>query len=97
MVYRYVFFSEWYEPASISRIYTDGSNLIVFQNIKFVYPNGLAIDFATDRLYWCDGMLNYIQHSDLDGTNVKNIKVTSIQFPYSIATFNGMVFNNIIV
>ena len=48
----YIFFSEWDRPANISRAHADGSNLVVFKNLTLGWPNGLAIDFSKDRLYW---------------------------------------------
>lgn len=48
----YLFFSEWDRPANISRANSDGSNIIVFKNLLLGWPNGLAIDFEKDRLYW---------------------------------------------
>jgi len=88
--FRYIFFSEWDRPANISRAYTDGSNLIVFRNITLGWPNGLAVDFATDRLYWCDALLDHVQHSNLDGTDVRTINSTLIRHPFSIVTHYGM-------
>lgn len=86
---RYIFISEWDRPANISRAYTDGSNLTVFRNITLGWPNGLAVDFTTDRLYWCDALLDHIQHSNLDGTDVKTINSTLIKHPFSIVTHYG--------
>lgn len=91
---RYIFFSEWDRPANISRAYTDGSNLIVFRNITLGWPNGLAVDFATDRLYWCDALLDHVQHSNLDGTDVRTINSTLIRHPFSIVTHYGMFVGN---
>lgn len=96
MDFRYIFFSEWDRPANISRAYTDGSNLIVFRNITLGWPNGLAVDFATDRLYWCDALLDHVQHSNLDGTDVKTINSTLIRHPFSIVTHYGMHFNDLL-
>jgi low density lipoprotein-related protein 2 len=95
MNFRYIFFSEWDRPANISRAYTDGSNLIVFRNITLGWPNGLAVDFATDRLYWCDALLDHVQHSNLDGTDVRTINSTLIRHPFSIVTHYGMLFSNL--
>jgi low density lipoprotein-related protein 2 len=60
-------------PANISRAYLDGTHLMVFKNFFLDWPNGLAIDFETDRLYWCDALLDHIQHTKLDGTDVRTI------------------------
>lgn len=86
---RFIFFSEWDRPANISRTYTDGSNLIVFRNVTLGWPNGLAMDFAMDRLYWCDALLDHVQHSNLDGTDVRTINSKLIRHPFSIVIFQG--------
>ncbi|KAL7294867.1 hypothetical protein TKK_0011791 [Trichogramma kaykai] len=81
----YIFFSEWDRPANISRAHADGSNLVVFKNLTLGWPNGLAIDFTKDRLYWCDALLDHVQHSNLDGTDVRNVNSRLIRHPFSIA------------
>lgn len=81
----YIFFSEWDRPANISRAQTDGSNLMVFKNLTLGWPNGLAIDFKKDRIYWCDALLDHVQHSTLDGTDVKTVNSRLIRHPFSIA------------
>lgn len=86
---RYIFFSEWDRPANISRAHTDGSNLIVFRNVTLGWPNGLSVDFRADRLYWCDALLDHVQHSNLDGSDVRTISSRLIRHPFSIVIYNG--------
>ena len=81
----YIFFSEWDRPANISRAHADGSNLVVFRNLTLGWPNGLAIDFTKDRLYWCDALLDHVQHANLDGTDVRTVNSRLIRHPFSIA------------
>ncbi|KAF7989294.1 hypothetical protein HCN44_007968 [Aphidius gifuensis] len=81
----YIFFSEWDRPANISRVHADGTNLIVFKNLTLGWPNGLAIDFIKNRLYWCDALLDHVQHSNLDGNDVKTISPRLIRHPFSLA------------
>ncbi|KAK0162271.1 hypothetical protein PV327_008621 [Microctonus hyperodae] len=88
----YIFFSEWDRPANISRAYTDGSNLIVFKNLTLGWPNGLAIDFNEDRLYWCDALLDHVQHSNLDGGDVKTLSPRLIRHPFSIAIHEDWMY-----
>ena len=57
----YMFFSEWDRPANISRANMDGTNVTVFRNATLGWPNGLAMDYEADRLYWCDALLDHIQ------------------------------------
>lgn len=88
--FRYIFFSEWDRPANISRANTDGSKMMVFKNVTLGWPNGLALDFETDRLYWCDALLDHVQHSLLDGTDVRTISSRFIRHSFSIVIYKGM-------
>lgn len=65
----------------------------MFRNITLGWPNGLAVDFGTDRLYWCDALLDHVQHSNLDGTDVKTINSTLIRHPFSIVTHYGIILS----
>ena len=38
----------------IARTYGDGSNVTKIRQYELGWPNGLSIDFDTDRLYWVD-------------------------------------------
>ena len=51
------------------------------------WPNGLAIDYLKDRLYWCDALLDHIQHANLDGTDVQKITSNFIKHPFSLVVF----------
>ncbi|KAJ8949001.1 hypothetical protein NQ314_008307 [Rhamnusium bicolor] len=88
----YIFFSEWDRPANISRALSDGTNLTVFKNLTLGWPNGLSIDFSSDRLYWCDALLDHVQHSNLDGTDVKTVNSRLIRHPFSIVIYNDFMY-----
>jgi low density lipoprotein-related protein 2 len=88
----FIFYSEWDRPANISRAYLDGTHLMVFKNILLGWPNGLAIDFETDRLYWCDALLDHIQHSKLDGTDVRTISSRLVRHPFSLVVFKDIIY-----
>lgn len=42
-----------------------------------------------DRLYWCDALLDHVQHSNLDGTDVRTINSKLIRHPFSIVIYQG--------
>ncbi|CAH1115403.1 unnamed protein product [Psylliodes chrysocephalus] len=88
----YVFFSEWDRPAIISRTLSDGTDLHVFKNLTLGWPNGLSIDFAADRLYWCDALFDQVQHSKLDGTDVKTVNSRLIRHPFSIVIYDNFMY-----
>ena len=88
----FVFYSEWDRPANITRAYLDGTNLFVFRNIPLGWPNGLAIDFDADRLYWCDALLDHIQHSNLDGSDVKTLNSRLVRHPFGLVVFKDIIY-----
>lgn len=88
----YIFFSEWDRPANISRAHSDGTNLLIFKDLTLGWPNGLSVDFEKDRLYWCDALLDHIQHSNLEGTDVKTINSRLIRHPFSIVIHKAYMY-----
>lgn len=62
---------------------------MVFRGVLLGWPNGLSIDFDQDRLYWCDALLDHIQHANLDGSDVKTINTPRIKHPFSLVVHNG--------
>lgn len=88
----FIFFSEWDRPANITRANTDGTNLIVFQNVTLGWPNGLSIDFTADRVYWCDALLDHVQHANLDGTDIRTVNSRLIRHPFSIVIHDQWMY-----
>ena len=66
--------------------------LQVFRNVLLGWPNGLAMDYENDRLYWCDALLDHIQHAKLDGTDVKTISSRMIRHPFSLVIYNEFIY-----
>lgn len=74
---RYMFWSDWApERPSVNRANLDGSNVKrLFESTKVMWPNGVAVDYIAERLYWVDAREDYIASCNMDGNNV--IKVIS--------------------
>ena len=67
--------------------------LIQNKNINYLgWPNGLSMDYDQDRLYWCDALLDHIQHANLDGTDVKTISSSMIRHPFSLVVYGSSLF-----
>ena len=64
-----LFYSDWADKAAcIGRSRLDGSEHTVIIDVTegkkrrvLGWPNGLAMDYEADRLYWCDALLDHIQ------------------------------------
>lgn len=57
------------EAASIQSAYLSGYDLRAIVTTDIKTPNGLAIDFTAQKLYWSDARLDKIERCDFDGKN----------------------------
>ena len=85
-----MYWSDWGEPAKIERASMDGSNQEVLHDTDLTWPNGLAIDYELQRLYWADAFLDKIEYSNVDGTSREILLTvnTGLHHPYSL-TLSG--------
>ncbi len=90
----FIFFTSWHLHAYIGRIGMDGDSksftriLATTNGDNIAWPNALAIDYFTDRLWWADAHLDYIAYSDFSGNgrqvvlkaqdNIKHVFAMSI-------------------
>jgi low-density lipoprotein receptor-related protein 4 len=62
-----MYWSDWGKAARIEKAGMDGTSrrVIIAQNLT--WPNGLAIDHDTKRLYWADGGTKKIEYCNYEG------------------------------
>ena len=66
---RYLYWTDWGDHSLIGRIGMDGSGRSVIVDTKITWPNGLTLDYVTERIYWADAREDYIEFASLDGSN----------------------------
>lgn len=94
----YLFLSDWSptNPAII-RTNLDGSNFIRLQQKPIVsWPNGVTLDYQSERIYWVDAQLDYIASMELDGQKMRYIIQSSpmIPHPFAISIFKDWMYWN---
>lgn len=55
------------------------------------WPNGLAIDRPSERLYWNDGKQKTIESSDLNGQD-RQVIVTEVPHPYGLVIVGNHMY-----
>ncbi|XP_035672642.1 prolow-density lipoprotein receptor-related protein 1-like [Branchiostoma floridae] len=66
----WMYWTDWGNPSKIERARMDGTQRSVIVNIgQGHWPNGLALDAAANRLYWCNGATGAIWTSGVTGSN----------------------------
>lgn len=64
-----MFWSDWGQNPRIERAFMDGTVRSAIISTKLYWPYGLALDYTTQRLYFADAYLKYIDYCDYDGKN----------------------------
>jgi len=90
--YGWLFITDWGEMPHISRMNMDGSNPRHIITKDIAWPNGLTIDYITEKLFWADANYDYIAMADLDGSNIHKIIDESLPHPFAITTFVDKIY-----
>lgn len=89
-----MFWTDWGEVPKIERVGMNGSaesrSVIVNENI--FWPNGLAVDFQNELLYWSDGKLQFLAVVDFNGGKRKQIVTNDMEYPYAVAYFDNKLY-----
>ncbi|KAJ8019817.1 Low-density lipoprotein receptor-related protein 2 [Holothuria leucospilota] len=92
----YVFWTDWGFESYIGRLGMDGSDLLQIHNHNIVWPNGITIDYTTDKLYWTDASLDQLSFSNLDGSYMQEFinddAQHTIAHPFGITIFESQVY-----
>lgn len=66
---------------SVRRATLDGKNIKqLFSKPDVEWPNGIAIDYIAERIYWVDAREDYIASADLHGRNFRKIIHNEVNF-----------------
>nr|AAC63362.1 head-activator binding protein precursor [Hydra viridissima] len=86
-----MFWTDWGLNPKVGSANMDGSKpySVISSNIR--YPNGLAIDYVENRLYWTDAGTYKIESSDLNGQNRK-VVTSSTTHPYSLTILKNDIY-----
>lgn len=68
-----MFWSEWGANPRIERAGMDGSDRMQIVTTKIFWPNGLTLDIPTQRVYFADSKLDFIDFCNYDGTGRQQV------------------------
>lgn len=68
----------------------DGSGRSIIVDTKITWPNGLTVDYVTERIYWADAREDYIEFASLDGSN-RHVGPYASEAARSLGGSNGSV------
>ena len=70
------------------------SAIISKSNTEIDWPNGLTIDYVSEKLFWVDAKLHSIVSSNYDGTGIVRIlsSQTNLKHPFAITVFEDFLY-----
>lgn len=86
-----MFWSDWGNFPSIERASMDGSNREVLATTNLQWPNGLAIDYDKQKIYFVDGGTKNIEFMNFDGTERKTV-ISGLGHPFGLDINENKVF-----
>ncbi|KAK8747660.1 hypothetical protein OTU49_016520, partial [Cherax quadricarinatus] len=92
----YLYITDWSESSpKVARAFLDGTNLTILFGAGTVgWPNGITIDFQTERIFFADARLDYIASADLDGRHMRKIITNSdkVMQPFALGIYKSTVY-----
>ncbi|CAI4230259.1 unnamed protein product [Auanema sp. JU1783] len=89
-----MFWTDWGQNPRVERANMDGSDRRVIVNTKIYWPNTIALDYTTDRVYFADSKLDFIDFVNYDGTGRTMVISSSkyVQHPHALVIFEDMMY-----
>ncbi|VDP15534.1 unnamed protein product, partial [Soboliphyme baturini] len=92
--HRLLFWTDWGVNPHIARANMDGSGRMVIVDTKIYWPNTLALDLATKRVFFADSKMDYIDFVNYDGSGRVQVLANDklVLHPHSLAIFEGKIY-----
>ncbi|VDN18466.1 unnamed protein product [Gongylonema pulchrum] len=89
-----LFWTDWGQNPRIERANMDGTERRILVNTKIYWPNTIALDLTTDRVYFADSKLDYIDFVNYDGGGRTQVLSSTkfVQHPHALAVFEDMIY-----
>ena len=88
-----MYWTDWGANPKIEKAEMDGSGRQSIVTGNIVWPNGLTIDQATNRLYWVDAKLDTIEMTDLNGASRQVLLSSADQIhPFGLALYESVLY-----
>lgn len=88
---RYLYWTDWGDAPKIERAMLDGSQRKTIVEADLGFPNGLAVDYSTKKLYWADALKDRIEVSDLHGRHRVQL-VPEATHPFGLTQFGEHIY-----
>uniref|UniRef100_A0A8D0B6B5 Low-density lipoprotein receptor n=1 Tax=Salvator merianae TaxID=96440 RepID=A0A8D0B6B5_SALMN len=93
-VHGFMYWTDWGISAKIAKSGLNGIDYFPLVQEGILWPNGMTLDLANQRLYWVDSKYHSVSSIDVNGGNRKTILVNEdkLAHPFAITVFEDRVF-----
>ena len=72
----------------------DGTGREVLHSSGLIWPNGLTIDFADQRIYWADANLDRIEYSNVNGSGrvILETEANGLVHPFGVTLHKNILY-----
>uniref|UniRef100_A0AAY4CHR9 Low-density lipoprotein receptor-related protein 4 n=1 Tax=Denticeps clupeoides TaxID=299321 RepID=A0AAY4CHR9_9TELE len=89
---RFMYWTDWGANPKIERAGMDASSRMVIISSNLTWPNGLAIDYHTERLYWADAGMKTIEYSNFDGSGRQVLINSQLPHPFGLTLHDDKIY-----
>ncbi|XP_022111824.1 prolow-density lipoprotein receptor-related protein 1-like [Acanthaster planci] len=82
-----IFWTDWGQEPYVGRASMDGTSAIRLVEDDLRWPNGLTVDYTTDRVFWADAHKDRIEFVEWDGRNRQVVIDQDIPHIFAISLF----------
>lgn len=87
-----VIWTDWGPNPKIEKSFMDGSGRKSIITESVFWPNGLTIDYTSDRMYWADAKHNVIETALFDGSDRKKVISKGLPHPFALTIFEDAIY-----
>ena len=88
----WMFWSDWGKVPRIERAWLDGKSREVIIDTELVWPNGIALDTESQKLYWCDAKMDRIEMSQVDGSSRMVVSDKNLPHPFGFSLLGNYIY-----
>uniref|UniRef100_A0A671UNK4 Low density lipoprotein receptor-related protein 2b n=1 Tax=Sparus aurata TaxID=8175 RepID=A0A671UNK4_SPAAU len=90
--YGWLYWTDWGDTAYIGRAGMDGTNVSAIITTKLEWPNALTIDYTTNKIFFADSHLNFLDFADMDGQNRHRAIAGTLPHVFAVSLFEDWVY-----
>ena len=89
-----MFWTDWGQTAKIESSFMNGGDRRTIVNSSLSQPNGITVDYLSERIYWTDSSLDKIEYANYDGTGRTSVETadTGLFYPFSLTIVDSILF-----